>query len=70
MDGSGNHRKRLEDSHDALDGHELHRPACVDLYLDVRSSPRAGEKRAALAAALRAGTAPDPDAVHFVFTER
>jgi len=41
----------------------------VDLYLDVRSSPRAGEKRAALAAALRAGTAPDPDAVHFVFTE-
>ena len=61
--------QRLEDSHHPLDGRELHRPAGVGLYLDVRSSPRAGEKRVALAAAVRAGTPPDPDAVYVVFTE-
>ena len=41
--------QRVEDSHHPLDGRELYRPARVDLYLDVRSGPHAGEDRAGLA---------------------
>src|SRR5574340_30268 len=61
--------QRVEDSHHPLDGRELHRPAGVDLHLDVRPGPRAGEERISLAGALRAGAAADLDAVHSVSTK-